>query len=174
MRWGSHWCSGLADTEDLFLFSKVLIIFSQRKKLFPCLCVTTLKSFSASNFAQTSSVFLQRLRGGLRGKARSHQICIWKALVPHFWGCGIARRLAKSFWGFAETVKTADCDYSIRHLDFRFVASDEPARLQSSLFCCILVELSSLGMQKSQGSSCIKRPFCMAHFVGFSRTNIPL
>lgn len=46
--WGSDWCWGLADSEDLFLFYKVLI-----KLLFPCLCKRTEKSFSALNFAWT-------------------------------------------------------------------------------------------------------------------------
>ena len=171
LRAGRHWRS-------IPVFQSPHHVLSQRKKNFFPACVWRLWSLSLPQtlhklplffFFLFFCFFFTKASGGLRGKSRSHQIFIWNALAPHFWGCGIARRLAKSFCGSAEAVKPSGCGGSVRHSELRFVASDEPDGLGSALFCRIVVELSSLGMKEDAGRQLYK-----ASFLPFSRTNIPL
>lgn len=137
-RWGSRWSWGLADTEDLFLFSKVLIMFFQRRNFFfPCLCMTTLKSFSASNFAWTSFVFTKASGSWeqRRNLFRFSHENLWRLTF----GVVALHVFGGKFLRLVETVKTVERDYGIHHLslsslDSRSVASDEWMQLSLVLF----------------------------------------
>lgn len=105
---------------------------SFREKLFSCLCVTTLKSSSASNFAWTSFVFTkasgswEQRRNLFRFSYENLWRLTFEVVALHIFG-------GKVFWGLCEiveTVKTVEREHGIHHLslsslDFRFVASDE-------------------------------------------------
>lgn len=87
-RWGG-W--GLAGNEDLFLFSKLLIMFFQRKKFFffPCLCMTTQKSSSASNFAWTFFVF-SKASGSWEQRRNLFRFSyenLWRLAFLRLWHC---------------------------------------------------------------------------------------
>lgn len=87
-RWGG-W--GLAGNEDLFLFSKLLIMFFQRKKVFffPA-CVWRLRSLPLPQTLHELSLFFQRLLG-VESKGEIFSDFLMKISgVLLFWGCGIA------------------------------------------------------------------------------------
>lgn len=85
-RWGG-W--GLAGNDDLFLFSKLLIMFFQRKSFFPCLCMTTQKSSSASNFAWTFFVF-SKASGSWEQRRNLFRFSyenLWRLAFLRLWHC---------------------------------------------------------------------------------------
>lgn len=167
-RWGSHWSWGLADTEDLFLFSKVLIMFFQRRNFFPCLCMTTLKSFSASNFAWTSFVFTkasgswEQRRNLFRFSHENLLRLTFEVVALHIFG--------GKFLRLVETVKTVERDYAIHHLslsslDSRSVAADEWMQLSLVYFFVFWTSFLHSEMQNNQKSGRVKHHFCHTTFL---------
>lgn len=92
-RWGG-W--GLAGNEDLFLFSKLLIMFFQRKSFFFPACVWRLRSLPLPQTLHELSLFFQRLLE-LRAKAKSFQIFLWKSLASCFFEVVALRVFGKKF-----------------------------------------------------------------------------
>lgn len=107
---------------------------------FPCLCMTTLKSFSASNFAWTSFVFTKA--SGSWEQRRNLFRFSYENLWRLTFGVVALHVFGGKFLRLVETVKTVERDYGIHHLslsslDSRSVASDE--WMQLSLVYFLLV-----------------------------------
>lgn len=80
LRWGG-W--GLAGNEDLFLFSKLLIMFFQRKSFFSLLVYDDSEVFLCLKLCMNFLCFFKGF-WELRAKAKSFQIFLWKSLVSCF------------------------------------------------------------------------------------------
>lgn len=162
LRPGRHWRS-------IPVFQSPHHVLSEEKLFFPCLCMTTLKSFSASNFAWTSFVFTKASGSWeqRRNLFRFSHENLWRltfgVVALHIFG--------GKFLRLVETVKTVERDYGIHHLslsslDSRSVASDEWMQLSLVYFFFgILDELSSLRMQSNQKSGSSQASFCHTTFL---------
>lgn len=98
------------------------------KNFFPCLCMTTLKSSSASNFAWTCFVFTKA--SGSWEQRRN----LFRFSYENLWRLTFEVVALRIFWWKVLRLVCRNCKdsraYGIRHLSlsslvFRFVASDE-------------------------------------------------
>lgn len=163
-------------------------MFFQSKNFFfpPFSRKTTLKSFSASNFAWTSFVFT-KASGSWEQRRTLFRFSYDFLKAPHFWGCGIAHRWWEVFeacwnckigwvWSWHFFICHLVCGFQICCCRWMNAVRTINAAQSDFIFLYFWQGflLSKCRIIREAVKETLMLPFLHHNFQSFSRTNIPL